>query len=78
MFLEKARCCVRGDQQHSYVDYDPTTIYAPIASYDSIRVAFAIAAGNNLKLEGEDVSNAYSYGILDVPIIMEHPTDSSK
>lgn len=38
----------------------------------------AYAAANDLVLEGADISNAYLFGNLDVPIIMEQPTDSSQ
>ncbi len=42
--IEKARCCVRGDGQIAFVDYDPSNIYAPVASHDSIFVPIALAA----------------------------------
>ena len=77
-FLEKARCCLRGDKQLAYIDYDPSNIYAPVASHDAIRLLIAIAAAENAQLEGADVSNAYLYGELDIPIIMQQPTDSSQ
>jgi len=77
-FMEKARCCLRGDQQLAYVDYDPTNIYAPVASHDSIRMLLALAAAEDSYLEGADVSNAYLYGDLTIPIIMQQPTDSSQ
>ena len=51
-FIEKALCCVRGDRQMAYVDYDPTNIYAPVASHDSIRMLLALAVSENLYLEG--------------------------
>ena len=38
----------------------------------------ALAANENLYLEGLDVSNAYLYGDLNVPIIMDQPTNSSQ
>ncbi len=38
----------------------------------------AIAAAQNLMLEGADISNAYLYGDLGIPILMEQPTDSTK
>jgi len=76
--MEKARCCLRGDRQLAYVDYDPTNIYAPVASHDSIRMLIALAAGEDAYLEGADVSNAYLYGDLKVPIIMAQPTNSSQ
>lgn len=76
-FLEKARCCVRGDFQAPEVDFDPTAIYAPVASHESIRLILAISAAEDLIVEGGDVDNAYLYGSLDVPIYMEQPSDSS-
>ncbi len=74
----KAHCCLRGGRQQAYVDYDPTDIYAPVASHDSIQVPLAIAAAQNLTLEGADNSNAYLYGDLDISILIEQPTDSTK
>ena len=53
-------------------------MYAPVASHDSIRYLIAISAAENSTLEGADISNAYLYGNLDVPIIMEQPTESSQ
>ncbi len=38
----------------------------------------AIEASEESYLEGADTSNAFLYGNLDVPIIMEQPTDSSQ
>ena len=77
-FKEKAPCCLRGDRQQAYVDYDPTNVHAPIASNGSIRMVLAIAAAQNLILEGPDITNAYLYGDIDVHIIMGQPTDSRK
>jgi len=51
---------------------------SPVASHDAIRMLIAIAAGDNLVLEGADVSNAYLYGDIDIPIIMEQPTNSTQ
>ncbi len=77
-FIEKARCCVRGNRQLAYVYYDSSNIYAPVASHDSTHMLLAIAASEEIYLEVVDVSNAYLYGDLDVPIFMEQPTDSSQ
>ena len=78
LFLYKARCCLRGDCQHEFFEYDPDFIYAPVAAHESIRTIVAFAAAHGLTLEGADISNAYLYGNLDIPIIMEQPTDSSQ
>ena len=76
-FLKKARCCLRGDKQKPFVDYDADTIYAPLASHETLRLLLACTASQGLILEGADVANAYLYGKLDVTIIMEQPTDST-
>lgn len=77
-FLCKARCVARGDQQEAGLDFNPETLYAPVAAHESIRLILAFAASTNLILEGGDISNAYLYGNLDVPIYMDQPTNSSR
>ncbi len=54
-----------------YIDYDPRNLYGPVASHDSIRMLISLSAAAGSFLEGADVSNAYLYGDLNVPIIME-------
>lgn len=76
-FLENARCCLRGDKQVAYESFDLHTLYAPVSSLDYIRYLVAISAAEGSELKGADISNAYLYGDLDMPIIMEQPTDSS-
>ena len=77
-FLEKARCCLRGDLQKPYIDFNPEALYAPVA-HESIRVLIACSAGERRTfIEGSDIDNAYLYGKLDIPIIMERSTDSSQ
>lgn len=75
--IYKARCCLRGDKQVAYRDFDPENLYAPVARHESIRMLLALVAAQNLVLEGADVSNAYLYGDIDTPIIMHQPTDST-
>lgn len=75
-FMEKGRRCLRGDRKLIYVDYDPSSTYEPVASHDAIRMLITIAAEDNLILDGADVSNACLYGDIDIPIIMEQPTNS--
>ena len=77
-FMEKARCCVHGDQNVAYIDYDPENIYAPVAGHDSIRMLIATAASNVNLIEVADISNAYLYGKLDIPIYTMQPTDSTR
>lgn len=75
--LYKARCCIRGDKQVAYRDFDPENLYAPVVRHETIRMFIAKAAAQNLILEAADVSNAYLYGDVDRDILMEQPTDSS-
>ena len=78
-FLEKARCCLRGDRQKPDIDFNPEALYAPVATHESIRVQIACSAGERKTfIEGADIDNAYLYGKLDIPIIMDQPTDSSQ
>ena len=76
-FLCKARCVTCGDLQEAYLDFNPDSPYAPVASNEILRLIIAFAAKNNLILDGGDVANTYLYGKIDVPIFLEQPTDSS-
>ena len=49
-----------------------------MATHETLRILLAFAGSHNLELEGADISNAYLYGKLDIPIIMEQPSDSSR
>jgi len=77
-FLHKARCCLRGDKQTPFVDFNPDNTYAPVAAHETIRLLISYAASHNLILEGADISNAYLYGKMDIPILMEQPTNSTQ
>lgn len=74
VYLEKVRCSLSAK---FWVDFDPWSVYALFAAHESIRMHVTYAASNGLVLEGADISNAYLFGKLDVPITMEQRTDSS-
>lgn len=76
-YLEKAHCCLREDRQKEWVDFDLESLHALVAAHESIRMLIAHAAANNLVLEVADIPNAYRFGRLVVPTIMEQPSDSS-
>ena len=63
-FLEKARCCMRGDKQIAHEDFDSHTLYAPVDSHDSIRFLIAISAAEHAEIEGAVRRRrcAYHYG----------------
>lgn len=67
-----------GDLQFPGLDFDPNSVYAPVASHESIRVLLSIAAANGLivKVTG-DVCNAYVYGDIDTDIYIEQPIHST-
>lgn len=73
----KARCVARGDEQEAGIDFQPESLYAPVATHEGIRLVLAHAASMNLILEGGDVPNAYLFGKLDIPVYMEQPCNSS-
>ncbi len=76
--MEEARRCLRVDRQLSYVDYGPFNVYAPVSSHASIRLLLLTASNQDLLIEGADKSDAYLYGDLDVPILMEKRTNSTQ
>lgn len=77
-FLFKARCVLRGDFQTEGIDFFQDEIYAPVASHPAIRLFFSVVASEDLQIEGCDIDNAYLFGLLDIPIRMAQPTDSSQ
>lgn len=60
-FLCKARCVARGDLQEPFIDYDPDSLYVPVAAHESFRMLLAFAANKYVILEKGDVANAYLY-----------------
>ena len=61
----------------SLCSYDSSNFYAPVASHDSIRLILSIAASEYVIIEGADESSANIYGDVDIPMVMQQPTDSS-
>ena len=77
--LEKACCCLLWDRRKPYTDFNPEALDASVAIHESIRVLIACSARERKTfIEGADIDNAYLYGNLDIPIIVEQPTDSSQ
>ena len=63
--------------QAATIDYDPYDTSAPVARHEAVRILLAMAASENLIVEGGDISNAYLYRDINLTIFLEHPTDST-
>lgn len=79
-FVYKARYVIRGDKQESYVDFNHDNLYAPVAAQKRLPALFAFAESTedivetaDIFVEGEDVTNAYIFGKLDITTVMEQP-----
>ena len=65
----KARVCVKGFTQRPGQDYSET--YAPVTSYDTVRIALSVAASRGWLVETADVKNAFVQAELHDEIYME-------
>ena len=67
----KARLVAKGFTQRPGIDYFET--FAPVARKESINVALAIAAEQDLLIENVDVNTAFLYGEVKEEIYMDQP-----
>ena len=67
----EARLVAKGFPQRPGVDYFET--FAPVARKESINVAFALAAEEDLVIENVDVYIAFLYGEVMEEIYMDQP-----
>lgn len=67
----RARLVARGFSQIEGIDYHET--YAPVVNTTVVRLLFAYAAKESLKMAQFDVKTAFLYGYLDETIYMEQP-----
>lgn len=74
--LWKARCGLCGNLQLVFPDFDPDKLNALVVKHESIRIFMAKVVTQQLKVEGADVENDYSYENMDKPIIVKQPTDN--
>ena len=68
---KRARLVAKGFSQIEGVDYDE--IFSPVVRYETVRIAFALAALENMHMTGFDVKAAFLYGKLDEEIYMKQP-----
>lgn len=76
-FHNKARLNLREDKQTERIYYDPEGLYAPVATYEAIRMLLGITSAYDLLLDGSDVDSAYNFGMMYGPILMDQPTDAN-
>lgn len=67
----KARLVAQGFSQRPGIDYNET--YAPVVSYSTLRILFALSAIEDLELEQMDVKTAFLYGDLEEEVYMRQP-----
>jgi hypothetical protein len=67
----KARICLRGDIQARMMDTGDT--FAPVASWDTIRLVFSLAVQHKLKSVQIDFDSAFCQSTRDEPIYMQIP-----
>lgn len=77
-YLREARCLLRGRLQQAYKDFDQEMTYAPVASHDPLFLFLAIVSARDLTLKGADVNSTYLYSRLNLSIIVEQPTNSTR
>ena len=67
----KARLVVKGFHQREGIDY--AELFAPVSSYNSLRVLMALAAHEDCEIIQLDISSAFLHGELEEEIYMEQP-----
>lgn len=79
-FIYKARWNLRGDPQETHWDLNQEEIYLYIlvAAQECMRMLYALATSLDIHLEVCNISNACVHRDMDMPILMEQPTDSSR
>lgn len=76
--LPKARCVALGDLRRPYLDFDPDGLHITVARQENIRLLLANASAQCFLLETHYIRNAYLFGDLDEPSIMEQPRNSTR
>ena len=69
----KCRLCLRGDWQKEGVDFFKYKTFSAVLNCRENRVLYALAAGNNWHMFSSDITQAFTYGKLDVPLFCHPP-----
>jgi hypothetical protein len=73
MVLAKSRLTVCGNMASPGVDYEPSSIFSPVVSYNSLRILFALAMAYGLLLFACDIRAAFVHASIDKPVYMRQP-----
>jgi hypothetical protein len=76
IYKYKARLCIRGDLQAPQLDRNDT--YAPVASWDTIRLMFSLCVQHGIKSRQIDFANAFVQADRDEPIYLSLPPGFSQ
>jgi hypothetical protein len=68
----RARLVVREYQQRKGIDFE--NIFAPVVSYESIRMIISVAAALDLELRQFDVKSAFLQGFIDRDVYFRPPS----
>ena len=69
----KCRLCLRGDWQKEGVDFFKYKTFSAVLNCRENRALYALAAGNNWHMFSSDITQAFTYGKLDVPLFCHPP-----
>jgi hypothetical protein len=69
----KVRVVVRGDEAVDGVDYNGTSLYAPVVMYKSLRFTVSLAAQLGMSLHKMDVKTAFLNGDLEETVYVVPP-----
>jgi hypothetical protein len=69
----KCRLCLRGDWQKEEVDFFKYKTFSAVLNCQENRALYALAAGNNWRMFSLDITQAFTYGKLDVPLFCHPP-----
>ena len=69
----KCRLCLRGDWQKEGIDFFKYKTFSAVLNCRENRVLYSLAAANKWHLFSSDITQAFTYGKLDVPLFCHPP-----
>ena len=69
----KCRLCLRGDWQKEGIDFFKYKTFSAVLNCRENRILYSLAAANKWHLFSSDITQAFTYGKLDVPLFCHPP-----